>query len=53
LKAGQIVVHDRRAERHPDALAALEVTSATTVGAVTIEPLLADPNRGLWILAVR
>jgi hypothetical protein len=53
LQAGEVVVHDRRAERHPGALAALEVTGRTVIGGLTIEPLLADPRRGLWVLAVR
>jgi hypothetical protein len=53
LKSGQIIVHDRRAESRPDALAALELTTATTVGDVSVDPLLVDPSRGLWVLAVR
>jgi hypothetical protein len=53
LKAGQIIVHDRRAEGRPDALSALELTTATTIGEVSVEPLLVDPSRGLWVLAVR
>jgi hypothetical protein len=53
LKVGQIIVHDRRAEGRPDALAALELITPTTIGDLSVEPLLVDPSRGLWVLAVR
>jgi hypothetical protein len=53
LARGQIVLHDRRAELHPDTLAFLEVSAPTTIGGLRLEPILADPARGLWIIAVR
>jgi len=53
LHAGQIVDHDRRAELKPDALTALEVTAPTSFGNLRLEPILADPARGLWVIAVR
>ena len=53
LDPGVMIVHDRRAEAVPAALRALEVGSISVVDGRTIEPLLADPERGLWIVAVR
>ena len=53
LAPGVIIVHDRRAEAVPSALRALEVGSITVVDGRTIEPLLAAPERGLWIVVVR
>lgn len=50
---GQIIDHDRRAERRPDTLAALEIDRPVTLGDLRLEPLLADPARGTWIIAVR
>lgn len=53
LVRGQIVLHDRRAELLPDALNVLEVSTPTTIGDLRLEPILADPARGLWIVAIR
>ncbi|HZC33760.1 MAG TPA: hypothetical protein VE640_10775 [Candidatus Bathyarchaeia archaeon] len=53
LARGQIVLHDRRAELLPDALAILEVSTPTTIGDLRLEPILADSARGLWIVAIR
>jgi len=53
LARGQIVLHDRRAELLPDALALLEVSTPTTIGDLRLEPILSDPARGLWIVAIR
>lgn len=53
LAPGVIIVHDRRAEAVPSALRALEVGPITVVDGRTIEPLLAAPERGLWIVVVR
>lgn len=52
-RAGQIIVHDRRAERRPAALAAFEIAAPTKLGGLTLDPLASDPARGLWIVAVR
>jgi hypothetical protein len=53
LARGQIVLHDRRAELRPESLAVLEISAPTTIGSLRLEPILADPARGLWIIAVR
>jgi hypothetical protein len=53
LLPGQLLVHDRRAERNPDGRAGLEVDGPTVLGERTLEPLLVDRRRGLWVVAVR
>ncbi len=53
LLPGQLLVHDRRAERNPDGRAGLEVDEPAVLGERTLEPLLADRRRGLWVVAVR
>ncbi len=45
-RAGQIVYHDRRAERRPDALAAFQIAASTKLGDLTLEPLAVDTARG-------
>jgi hypothetical protein len=45
---GQIIFHDQHPEADP-AFDFLEVSSPTTVGKITITPLLADPAMGLWV----
>ena len=48
---GRLVVLDRRAA-DDRAYGWLAVDRPTTVGDVTVTPLLADPDTGLWVLAV-
>jgi hypothetical protein len=52
-RPGQIVVHDREAETYPDRRAPLEVATPTRLGSLTVDPLLADPARGVWVVAIR
>jgi len=51
--AGQLVLHDRTADAPAPGWADLEIEEPRTVGSVTLEPLLADPASGLWVIAVR
>jgi hypothetical protein len=46
------VYHDSGGDQPAARFAPLEVTSAATVGAIRIEPLLTDPGRGLYVLRV-
>jgi hypothetical protein len=50
---GQIVFHDRAADRAAPGWKDLETSGPRTVGRVTVEPLLADPARGVWVLRLR
>jgi hypothetical protein len=52
-RAGQIIFHDRKAERRPAALAAFEIAAPTKLGELTLDPVVADPAGGFWIVAVR
>ena len=52
LPRGLIVFHDRLSDRPVDAFRILEIHGPTTVGDVTLTPLLADAEEGTWILWV-
>ena len=52
LSDGQVVFHDIRSDLPRGAYAALETGSAVAIGDVTLEPLLVDPERGLWLYFV-
>ena len=43
------VFHDADGDRPPERFAPLSVTTPTTVGTVTLEPLRTDPGRGLYV----
>jgi hypothetical protein len=47
------VFHDADGDRPPERFAPLSVTTPTTVGTVTLEPLRTDPGRGLYVHRVR
>jgi hypothetical protein len=49
LAAGQIVYHDTRGDLPRGDYGDLETGDAIDIGAVTLEPLLLDPVRGLWL----
>jgi hypothetical protein len=50
---GQLMLHSRAGDPALPGFAALEVSEPTVVGTVTIDPLLADPRRGLWNVIIR
>jgi hypothetical protein len=50
---GQVVLHSRAGDADAEGWATLETDVARTVGAVTLDPLLADPVAGLWVIAIR
>jgi hypothetical protein len=52
LLPGQIVYLDRLDDPADPRYAALEVDTATTVGAVRLVPLLADRAQGIWVILV-
>jgi hypothetical protein len=47
------VFHDADGDRPPEQFAPLSVTTPTTVGTLTLEPLRTDPGRGLYVHRVR
>jgi hypothetical protein len=47
------VFHDADGDRPPERFAPLSVTTPTTVGTVTLEPLRTDPGRGLYVHRVK
>jgi hypothetical protein len=51
--AGQLIYHDRHAERKAPSLNVLEVATETPLGSLTIVPVAADPARGWWIVRIR
>jgi hypothetical protein len=52
LVPGQIVYHDRLDDSADPRYLALEIETATTVGAVRLVPLLADRARGIWVILI-
>jgi hypothetical protein len=52
LVPGQIVYHDRLDDSADPRYGALEIETATTVGAVRLVPLLADRAGGIWVILV-
>jgi hypothetical protein len=50
---GQLMLHSRAGDPALPGFEALEVSEPTVVGEVTVDPLLADPDRGLWNLRIR
>ena len=52
LNNGQVVYHDTQGDMPRGAYAALETGSAVVIGAATLQPILLDPSRGLWLYAV-
>jgi hypothetical protein len=52
LNKGQVVYHDTQGDVPRGAYAALETGSAVVIGAATLQPILLDPSRGLWLYAV-
>jgi hypothetical protein len=48
LPHGDVIYHDRLADRKPETFAILEVDAATTIGDVTLVPIVADPVAGIW-----
>jgi hypothetical protein len=53
LAGSAAVLHDADGDRPPERFAPLSVTTPTVVGAVELEPLRADPGRGLYVHRVR
>jgi hypothetical protein len=51
LPYGDVIVHDTLAER-VHAYDVLEVDQPATVGAVTLEPVVADAVNGIWVLRI-
>jgi len=52
LPVGRYVVHDRLADRPAEPFEVLELDHTTTIGAVTLVPLLADAEAKLWVLRI-
>ncbi|MET0915891.1 MAG: hypothetical protein ABWY81_06790 [Jiangellaceae bacterium] len=52
LVPGQIVYHDRLDDPEDPSYEALEIDRPTEVGGVRLVPLLADPERGIWVISV-
>jgi hypothetical protein len=52
LPYGRYVVHDRLGDRPGEPFMVLEVDQPRTIGAVTLVPILADVDAGLWILRI-
>jgi hypothetical protein len=50
--AGQIVVHEDHLDKPTADYAFLEVGTITSLGAITLDPLLADAGAGIWVLRV-
>jgi hypothetical protein len=53
LPAGDIIYHDRLADRDKQAFAILEVDVPTAIGDVTLSPLVADPVAGIWVQRIQ
>jgi hypothetical protein len=49
LPYGELIYHDRLADRRPGVFDVLEVDEPTGVGSVTLVPVLADPDVGIWL----
>jgi hypothetical protein len=52
LDGAAAVYHDRGGDQPAARFAPLEVTTSATLGGLRLEPLLADPARGLYVLRV-
>jgi len=52
LPYGRLAVLDTVAVAHDGAYAILRVDRPTTVGGVGLTPLVADPDAGLWVVAI-
>src|SRR6266540_2585209 len=52
LAGASAVYHDRGGDQPAARFAPLEVTSLARLGALEVEPLLADPGRGLYVLRI-
>ena len=52
LVPGQIVYHDRLDDPEDPSYEALEIDRPTEVSGVRLVPLLADPERGIWVISV-
>lgn len=52
LPEGRLVFHDRRGDRPAETYAVLEVATESTIDGVTLTPLLADEEAGIWVLAL-
>ena len=50
---GQLIVHSAAGDPDLPAFADLETDRERAVGGVTVEPLLADAERGLWVIRIR
>lgn len=50
--AGEIVLHDRTVDEPADRFRFLEIGQPTTHGGLHLIPLLADPNRGIWVVQI-
>jgi hypothetical protein len=50
LPTGTIIDHDRSADRPEEAFAILEIDRPTTVAGLTLTPLLADADAGIWVV---
>lgn len=52
LPQGGYVVHDRIGDRPEEPFRVLEVDRSTTIGGVTLVPILVEADSGLWVLRV-
>ena len=52
LVPGQIVYHDRLDDPEDARYEALEIDRPTEIGGMQLVPLLADPQRGIWVISV-
>jgi hypothetical protein len=50
---GQVMFHDRGGDAAAPGWVDVETGTPRTVGSVVVEPLLADPAAGIWVIAVR
>jgi len=53
LSPGQVIYHDRRAEAARPEFAFLEAGEPFTARGLSFHPILARPDRGVWVLEVR
>jgi hypothetical protein len=52
LPPEQIVYHDRRGDPPDPALAVLEASAPTSLGAIRIVPIASDPRLGWWVVRI-
>jgi hypothetical protein len=53
LPTGRLVLHDRIGDRPEEAFAPLEISAPASHADVTLVPLVADPARSVWVVAVQ